>query len=81
MNHGVGGQTHCQGTAAKGRFSGVSDIWLADLVKVGDGTGSDSHISFVFLWRRQKLQGDVPSEPVGHEHSVSATVSSVSKHP
>lgn len=81
VSHGMGGQTHCQVTAATAKFSVVSDNWLADSGKVGVQTGSDSHVSFVFLSRRQKLQGDSPSEPVGMSTQLSTTVSSFSKHP
>lgn len=64
-------QTHGQVTAATGKFSVVRDNQLAGSGKVGgDMTGSDSNVSFVFLSRGQKQQADVPSEPVGHGHSV-----------
>lgn len=66
----MGGQTHCQVTSATGRFSVVTDNCLAGSGNVGDVTGSDSSISFVFLSRGQKLQGDLPYEPVGREHST-----------
>lgn len=46
----MGGQTHCQVTAATGRFSIVSDNRLAGSGKVVDVMGSDSSTSFVYFF-------------------------------
>lgn len=47
----MGGQTHCQVTAALGSIAIISDNRLAGSGEVGDMMGSDSSVSFVSLSR------------------------------